>query len=252
MISGIHCDFIENAYKITLFFASEFFGMFSVPSNPIKQIALIIVIGFIAMPLLWANDSSKSMLAAESKLWLETEINQLLDDVDSKHEKFDSNELNLKNYLIENALIYWDTAKMAKGLAGSHWYKSEKTQKTQLENEWKRTILRYYLRAYSDYYQQQRLSLNEYFNCPGNNRCWLRTQVEISGKKLVELDFYVRKTKKRGWQLIDLRVAGVSLFKHKQAEFRQLLNENGINAVIQSLKKKNDEKLNNIQINTAS
>jgi ABC-type transporter MlaC component len=156
----------------------------------------------------------------------------------------DQNEKALEDFLYKNALPFWDTRLMARGLGGKEYRKASATIKQDLEEQWKLTLIRYFLKAFP-YYHKQRLELEKTMNCPAKNRCWLRTTIEIAGKQGVELDFYLRwnkpKTGKNKWQVIDMRVAGVSLLKHKRGETRGVLHAQGIDGLIKALKNKNSE-----------
>jgi len=175
-------------------------------------------------------------------VWLEGEANKMLVQIDSQRIQLDQNEKSLEDFLYKNALPFWDTKLMARGLGGKQYRKASLSLKNSLEEQWKLTLVRYFLKAFP-YYNKQRLRLEKTMNCPARNRCWLGTTVDIAGKKGIDLDFYVRwKKPKSGqskWQVIDMRVAGVSLLKHKRGETREVLNKQGIDGLINALKIKN-------------
>lgn len=192
--------------------------------------------------------SAQPQLSA--KIWLETEANSLLNVLDSKLEVLKSNPEALEAFFYNKALSFWDSQLMARGLAGRFWYKSSHAMKNNLEVQWKWTLVRYFLKALP-LYDGQRLHLNEKMNCPSPRRCWLRTSLKVAGKGAVDVDFYAHLSKKGKsagqWKLIDLRVAGVSMIRHKKGETRQLLYEKGIAGLITALFNKNKKALTSLK-----
>ncbi len=181
-------------------------------------------------------------LRQSPKIWLETEANKMLDRIDQLKPNLNKDEKALQVFLYKNALPFWDTQVMAKGLGGIEFRKANKVMQHKLEEQWKLTLVRYFLKAFP-YYQKQRLILNEDVKCSSKNRCWLTTEIEIAGKKAVDLGFYVRwhanKSEAPRWRVVDLRVAGVSLLKHKRGETRAVLKSEGLTGLISVLKNKN-------------
>ncbi len=204
------------------------------------------VILFFAHFSLQAADSDSEFQRPTAKIWLETEANKMLSRIDQNKSVLLRNDKALQKFLYDNAIPFWDTRLMAKGLGGLPYRQASNELKSNLEEQWKLTLVRYFLKAFP-YYDDQRLVLEDEFNCPSENRCWLKTQIDIAGKKAIDLDFYVRWHKQssgdKNWQVIDLRVAGVSLLKHKRGETRAILKEKGIVGLIAVLKNKNVELL---------
>ncbi len=193
-----------------------------------------------------ASSQIKSIISP--KVWLETETNALLDRMDEQLATFKSNPQKLETFLYDKSMTFWDSAIMARGLAGRYWYKSSQKTKDALQEQWKWTLIRYFLKAFP-FYDGQRLHLENKVNCHGPRRCWLRTAIKIAGKGAVNVDLYAHLSKPKSntntaqWKLIDIRIAGVSLIKHKKGETRQLLNEKGLSALIAALYKKNEKAL---------
>ncbi len=189
---------------------------------------------------------SQSIERILPNIWLETAANKMLSQIDQQRDELERDEIALQKFLYDNAIPFWDTRIMAKGLGGTPYRHASDELKAELEEQWKLTLVRYFLKAIP-YYDKQRLVLEDKMDCPSTNRCWLRTRIEIVGRKSVELDFYVRwnkrSAKKQKWQVIDLRVAGVSLLKHKRGETRELLKKEGLKGLISVLKQKNEKVL---------
>lgn len=183
---------------------------------------------------------TSATLGLEAKKWLETTVNEFLDNIDKNKADYDKNPQSLQQMLVENALTFWDIPLMAKALAGKRWYQADDELKNQLTSEWKRTLIRYFNKAYP-YYTDQRLKLEDDIRCPAKNRCWLRMNTKIAANKGIDLDFYVKKQHQNGWLVIDIRVEGVSMMQHKQAETRMFLEKEGILGVISALRQKNDD-----------
>jgi len=216
-----------------------------VPHLLLGSLWAFIVLGMALIQSVYAQDysqqtgASSRTLGGEAKHWLETTVNDFLDIIDKNRADYDQNPLDLHQMLQEHALIFWDIPLMAKALAGKNWYQADDGLKKQLESEWKRTLIRYFNKAYP-YYTNQRLKLENDIRCPAKNRCWLRMNTKIAADKGIDLDFYVKKKSKKGWLIIDIRVEGVSMMRHKQAETRMLLEKEGIPGVISALRQKND------------
>ena len=189
------------------------------------------------------------------KNWLQQGSNALLDELDQHLDEFKNDQQSLEQFLYQKALPYWDTRLMSKGLAGKYWYKSNPKLRKELQLNWNWTLVRYFVTAFK-FYHGQRLDLENRVKCSIETRCWLRTVVSVVGKEDVNIDFYAHLTKHRKsksnqlqWHLIDIRVAGISIIKHKKGETRQILHQKGIQGLISALSNKNKKNLKMILVN---
>lgn len=218
--------------------------------------------------LFWGLSATVSSTAAEStqikekrelkksaieipspKIWLESTSKSLLDEMDLNLTKYQHDQQALEQFLFNKALKFWDTHLMSKGLAGKFWYKSGPELRKKLELSWKWTMVRYFVTAF-EFYDGQRLHLEDRVNCSTRSRCWVKTIIPVVGKGEIDIDFYLHLTKVHNlganqlqWHLIDIRVAGISIIKHKKGETRRMLHEQGIAGLISALNKKNNKKL---------
>ena len=179
----------------------------------------------------------------------QTEI--LLSELSNRKSEFTSDPLQLVKFAQKVALSHWDITRSSRLILGPYWRKATDEDRKAFENEFLRTLLRYVVRAYG-YYDDNLIKVLQYDWQPVKAGGWVLSKVRIPGGIKVGVDYRMSFNKQRdSWQLIDVRVEGISLVKVKQNEFRQKVSRSGLQSLIQMMSDKNDEIIKDILPNNS-
>lgn len=142
--------------------------------------------------------------------------------------------------LVETKVLpYFNFQRMTALAVGRDWNKATPEQKTRLAEEFKTLLVRTYANALTSY-KEQRIVYKPTKVQPDDSSVVVRTEVVQPGSQAVQLDYELAK-QGDGWQVYDVRVAGVSLVTNYRDTFAQEVRSNGIDGLIAMLGKRNKE-----------
>ncbi|RMH45725.1 MAG: ABC transporter substrate-binding protein [Gammaproteobacteria bacterium] len=176
--------------------------------------------------------------------WLEEVMHSLHDEFQSKQAQF-GDPVKLRKFFEERVFKYWALDKMARAVVGSAWRDMTPSQQAHWQRIWQQTILRYFMIAMK-YYDGTLPTLEKSPECVSAQRCWVRSHIEISGHKTVDLDFFLVKRRDQQWKIADIRVAGISLVLHKRGENLAVIRTKGIDSLLAISEKKNQKALGDV------
>ena len=188
----------------------------------------------------------KPVPAPVSLVEKQTEI--LLTELSNRKVEFTEDPAQLVKFAQSVALRHWDLPRTSRLILGPHWRAASKEERQAFTDEFLRTLLRYVVRAYG-YYDDDLLKVVQYDWQAVNKGGWVLSKVQIPGGVKVDVDYRMSfNPRTETWNLIDVRVEGISLVKVKSSEFRQVIARQGIQTLIQSMAEKNNEVLRDIII----
>ena len=142
--------------------------------------------------------------------------------------------------IVEEELIpYFDYKYAAYKVMGRHLKQTTKQQRTEFVEVFKTHLINAYGHILFEF-ENQTIKIKDNRNYEGKKTVNIQVDLLDENKKLTKLSFKFRKNKKTGeWKAFDVIAEGISLLSTKQSEVGELINKQGIDAVIELLKKKN-------------
>ena len=126
--------------------------------------------------------------------------------------------------------------RMTASAVGRNWRQATPEQKTRLQEEFKKLLIRTYSGALSQV-KDQRLSVKPLRAAPEDTEVVVRTEVLGRGDP-AQLDYRMEKTAS-GWKIYDLNVLGVWLVETYRTQFAQEINAKGVDGLIAALAQRN-------------
>jgi phospholipid transport system substrate-binding protein len=120
---------------------------------------------------------------------------------------------------------------------GKDWRKATPQQQQQLAGEFKTLLVRTYSNALTSY-KNQKVVYKPFKMNAGDTDVLVRTEVQQSGSKPVQLDYSLEKLDS-GWKVYDVVVAGISLVTNYRDQFGQEIRNGGIDGLIATVAAKN-------------
>ncbi len=133
-----------------------------------------------------------------------------------------------------------DFARMTASAVGPAWRNATPAQKGQLQQEFKRLLVRTYAGAFNSVGNREVKVLPMRAGSAGANDVVVRSQLVGSGDP-VSLDYRLTRTpgKGLGWKAYNLNIGGVWMIDSYKQQFAQEVNTKGIDGLIATLAAKN-------------
>lgn len=202
----------------------------------ISQLIYIFIILCLFTPLVQCDEvSTKSSLHLQFEPIIASVSKQLL----SHQEKFKKNPKAYQTFLDKHVRPYWDSSSTAKALIGSKSFEAltKKTQQ-QLVAAVDKTLTRYAFEGIG-FYSGQKFQLVDVAISNSGNMGWVQMMMESQILPDLNLDILVKRTKTGVWKAVDVRFKGVTYVAVKKYQFKKILEQQGVGALITSLNKKN-------------
>lgn len=152
--------------------------------------------------------------------------------------RFEQHPEQLASFVDQHLLPLWQSSKTLKGLFGKkHWLSFSEGAKSSLKQGFNNTLQRYVQEGFSHYDGQRLEFVGVKFN---KKQTRGRLTVKIIPNLVPSFNVDLKIYKERdSWFLYDVMVKGVSYISIKKDSFRKMLQEQGIETVIASIRTKN-------------
>jgi phospholipid transport system substrate-binding protein len=138
----------------------------------------------------------------------------------------------------KSILTNFDFNRMTKLAVGKDWRKASPEQKKQLEQEFRRLLVRTYANAFVAVNKSQSIEYKPFKMNGDENEVVVKTMIVKPGAKPLDVNFSLEKGA-AGWKIYDIVVAGVSLITNYRESFSQEIHANGVDGLIKMLADKN-------------
>jgi len=181
---------------------------------------------------------------------VESQTNILLSELSNRKQEFDKDPKTLIYFARHVALSHWDLEKTSRLMLGKLWREAKPQQQERFQEEFLRTLLRYVVKAYG-FYDDSLVEIVSYNWQPSKKGGWVQSVVQLPAKLNVSVDYRMLLSKQKKWKLVDIRVEGISLVNSKRGEYRRIVNQKGMEALINRMFEKN-KKVLDLQVKTVA
>ena len=137
----------------------------------------------------------------------------------------------------EKALPHFNFLGMTALAVGPSWQKATPEQKKRLAQEFRNLLVRTYASSIT-VFREYNLDFRPLKMKPADTDVTVLVRVMQQGAQPVNIEYDMEKTP-RGWKVYDVRVAGISLVVNYRTEFANVVRDNGIDGLINTLAAKN-------------
>ncbi len=142
-------------------------------------------------------------------------------------------------FLDANVRSLWDTSSTTSALIGKSRYKDLKPADRQaLVAAVDQTLLRYAFEGL-EHYGGQVFEVVDVAVNQGATMGWVQVLMASPIIPDVHLDLLIKRTPVGDWSAVDIRFKGITYVAIKKHEFRKIIEQQGVNALIDSLNRKN-------------
>ncbi len=134
-------------------------------------------------------------------------------------------------------LPHFNFQRMTQLAVARDWRTTTPAQQKSLTDEFRTLLVRTYSKALTEY-KTQVIEFKPLQAKVGDTDVKVRTQINQSGAKPINLDYFLEKTA-QGWKVYDIEVGGISLVTNYRESFATEVRNTGIDGLIKSLQAKN-------------
>ena len=181
----------------------------------------------------------------DAKAIVHTQFDALFTSV--THQLTNSQEMYLSNpvayydFLTSTVINLWDSSSTTRALVGkSHYTKLSDQQRLSLITAVDQTLIRYAFEGLESYggqvFRVADVVVNE-----KRGMGWVQVLMESPIIPDINLDILIKRTEANAWQAVDIRVKGITYVAIKKHKYREILEEQGFNALMDNLTDKNTD-----------
>ena len=174
---------------------------------------------------------------------------KMLRSINENRAEINQSPDKLKSLVEEIILPHLDFIAASKAVMGKYWRRAAKDQKLKFIRQFRLLLLRFYSSALSEYLNGRDKVLDEnlihYFPLKlkeGEKSLTVRAEVQPDTGQPIPIRYRMHLTKK-GWKIYDVSVEGISMITTYKNNFATQFRTEGIDALIASLKEKNEQML---------
>ncbi len=198
----------------------------------LKMGFIVLLAGFFQQPALAADSAPEQLI--------KNTANEVLATIKARAAEFKQDPAKLYAMVDEKVLLHFDFDRMTNLALGRYKVKVDKQQKPQLVNEFRQLLVRTYGKALLEYNDQ----VIKYLPMRGSvekGDVSIRTEIEQKGGFPIPLNYELYLQNDGGWKVYDISVDGISLVTNYRSTFARKIKEEGVDALIQSLKDRNKQ-----------
>lgn len=202
------------------------------------------MMSLVILPLCAAQEDSVPA-PEDAKAIVHTQFDALFTSV--THQLTNSQKMYLSNpvayydFLTSTVINLWDSSSTTRALVGkSHYTKLSDQQRRSLITAVDKTLIRYAFEGLESYGGQAFRVADVVVN-EKQGMGWVQVLMESPIIPDINLDILIKRTEANAWQAVDIRVKGITYVAIKKHKYREILEEQGFNALMDNLTDKNTD-----------
>ncbi len=141
--------------------------------------------------------------------------------------------------IVEQILVpRFDFGTISQWVMGRSWRDATPAQRTEFTDQFKRLLINTYAGVLLDYSDETLKVLPLPPNAAKGDEVTVRSEIISKDRPPVAINYSMIKSGNR-WMVYDVSVEGVSIVANYRSEIRELVSRNGIDGMINTLKRKN-------------
>ena len=186
---------------------------------------------------------SGAAFAAEPGDVVNKTMNDLVSSIEANRAELDANPEKINDIVNELVIPRFDFKGMSSRILDKHWQAASDAQKTEFSSEFQIFLVSFYAKALLGFSGQTIKVVNSKKNKNGN-KAIVDTEIDLgNGEKPVPV-VYLMVNNNDDWQVVDVKMDGISIVKLYRGEYDSVINNEGIDGLIAKLKERNAELAN--------
>ena len=207
------------------------------------RLCLITMISVLTVMSPQAADHGVTMVHTEAEHRVHSQFEALFASV--TEQLANRQQMNIDNptayydFLMATVVASWDSASTSRALVGKQHYTGfNDQQRLMLVDSVDQTLIRYAFEGLESYggqvFEVDDVVVNE-----EKGMGWVQVLMESPILPDINLDLVIKRNPKNEWHAVDVRVKGITYVKIKKYKYREIIEEQGFDALIDNLTTKN-------------
>ncbi|MCW8877866.1 MAG: ABC transporter substrate-binding protein [Kangiellaceae bacterium] len=194
--------------------------------------------GIVSLILLVASSLSHANGADEATVYFKGKVSRINQTLAARQAEFKADPTKLVEYVDQELIPLWSSEKTMKGLVGTkNWKQISESNQSKLAASFNNTLQRYVQEGFEEYDGQSVKFVKLRLNSKKSKGI---LTLEVIPNLLPSFNIDLKVGSKNGnWQIYDVLVQGVSYISLKKEKIRQILDKNGVQALIKDFSDKN-------------
>jgi len=168
-------------------------------------------------------------------------FNSVTDQLANQQEMYIQNPVAYHNFLTSTVIGLWDTSSTTRALVGKASYQGlAPAKRDALIEAVDKTLMRYAFEGL-DSYGGQIFKIVDVVVNEKQGMGWVQVLMESPMLPDINLDVLIKRMSADTWRAVDVRVKGITYVAIKKHKYRDILEEQGVDALIDNLGKKNTD-----------
>ncbi len=164
---------------------------------------------------------------------------KLIGELDADRQALAADNAKLYKLVDDIVVPHFDFARMSRLVLGRSWRAANADQQTRFVEEFRTLLVRTYATALFEYNTENSLSIKPLKLKDDDKRVIVRTEFDLGSGPAVSMNYSFHKNKSGDWKVYDVSVDGVSLVTNYRSSYNRIIQNEGMDALIESLADKN-------------
>jgi ABC-type transporter MlaC component len=145
------------------------------------------------------------------------------------------------DFLMATVVASWDSSSTSRALVGKQYYEGfTDAQRAVLVDSVDQTLIRYAFEGLESYGGQV-FKVDDVVVNEQKGMGWVQVLMESPILPDINLDLVIKRNLNNVWHAVDVRVKGITYVKIKKYKYREIIEEQGFDALIDNLTTKNTD-----------
>ena len=157
----------------------------------------------------------------------------------NRQQMYIDNPVAYYDFLMATVVASWDSSSTSRALVGKQYYEGfTDAQRAVLVDSVDQTLIRYAFEGLESYGGQV-FKVDDVVVNEQKGMGWVQVLMESPILPDINLDLVIKRNLNKQWHAVDVRVKGITYVKIKKYKYREIIEEQGFDALIDNLTTKN-------------
>ena len=207
------------------------------------RLCLITMISVLMVMSSQAADHDTTLAHTEAEHTVHSQFGALFASVTeqlaNRQQMYIDNPVAYYDFLMATVVASWDSSSTSRALVGKQYYEGfTDAQRAVLVDSVDQTLIRYAFEGLESYGGQV-FKVDDVVVNEQKGMGWVQVLMESPILPDINLDLVIKRNLNNQWHAVDVRVKGITYVKIKKYKYREIIEEQGFDALIDNLTTKN-------------
>jgi ABC-type transporter MlaC component len=209
------------------------------------RLCLVTMISVLMVMSSQAADHDTTLAHTEAEHTVHSQFGALFASVTeqlaNRQQMYIDNPVAYYDFLMATVVASWDSSSTSRALVGKQYYEGfTDAQRAVLVDSVDQTLIRYAFEGLESYGGQV-FKVDDVVVNEQKGMGWVQVLMESPILPDINLDLVIKRNLNKQWHAVDVRVKGITYVKIKKYKYREIIEEQGFDALIDNLTTKNTD-----------